>query len=192
VAGGGDHDGSDATKLTQARNGPTTTESGPIGGTAAEYAEAIAIVIGAQAGFESVPKADARCAAKGVVQAIGVSRLHQLGLSPGTIRDSKQLPKLEGSLTEAQATAVANSLLDCIDFGRVIASQIEAGSNNGFKATDAQVGCINDEVENNADVRKAIASAYTGAIDTPSVDILSLAASCLPIDALGNTSTTTP
>jgi hypothetical protein len=177
---GGDDDSADATNLTQAANLPTTTESGRV----RDYTDAIAVVILAQAGFESVSKADARCAAGGVVRAIGVDRLHQLGLSAQTIANSKQLPKLEGSLTDAQATAVTNALLDCIDFGRVIASQIEAGSKAAFHATDAQVACINGKVENNADVRKSIASAYTGEA-APPVDILSLAASCLPPDALG-------
>ncbi len=126
------------------------------------------------------------------MRAVGVEKLHQLGLSARTIAASKQLPNLEGHLTAAQATAVADALLDCIDFGRVIATQVEAGAANGFKATDAQVRCINDKVENNADVRTAIASAYTGAKNAPAVDILGLAASCLPADALANpTSPTT-
>jgi hypothetical protein len=187
----GDDDSADATKLTQAGNLPTTTESGPIDGSARDYTDAIAVVIMAQAGFESVSKADARCAAGGVVEAVGVTKLHQLGLSAQTIADSKQLPNLQGSLTDAQATSVANALLDCIDFGRVIANQVEAGSQSGFTATDAQVRCINDKVENNPDVRKAIASAYTGATNAPAVDILGLAAACLPADALANPTTTT-
>ena len=191
AACGGDDDNSDATKLTQAGNGPTTTESGPIGGTARDYTDAIAVVILAQAGFESVSKTDARCAAAGVVGAVGVDKLHQLGLSAKTIANSKQLPKLEGSLTDAQATEVANALLDCIDFGRVIAGQIEAGSTTGFRATDAQIACINTKVESNAAVREAIASSYTGATNAPAVDILGLAATCLPPSALGNPTTST-
>jgi hypothetical protein len=187
----GDDDSADATKVTQAGNLPTTTESGPIDGTARDYTDAIAVVIMAQAGFESVSKSDARCAASGVVQAVGVAKLHQLGLSARTIADSKQLPNLQGRLTDDQATAVANALLDCIDFGRVIAKQVEAGSQTGFTATDAQVRCINDKVENNPDVRKSIASAYTGATNAPAVDILALAAACLPADALANPTTTT-
>jgi hypothetical protein len=170
-------------------------------GTAAQYAAAIAVAIRADRGFSSVPARDARCAARAAVAAIGLDALHRLGVSPAEVRRTRKFPQLEGKLSDAQATALTDALLGCIDFGRVIADQIEANSpNHRYRVTPSQVDCLNTKIEGDAQVRRAIANTYTGG-RTPAnqqgLDILGLAAQCVPLDqALGNAnvgpSTTTP
>jgi hypothetical protein len=179
----------------------TSTAVRAASGTAAQYAAAIAVAIRADRGFSSVPARDARCAARAAVAAIGLGTLHRLGVSPAEVRRTRKFPRLEGELSDAQATALTDALLGCIDFGRVIADQIEANSpNHRYRATQPQVDCLNTKIEGDARVRRAIANTYTGG-RTPAnrqgLDILGLAAQCVPLaEALGNAnvgpSATTP
>jgi hypothetical protein len=190
AACGGDDDStasSTAPPTTEARatttsRVPATTAAVPASGTAPEYVAAIADAIRADPGFTTVPAENAQCAAQGVVDAVGVEKLRSLGLSPAQIREQQQLPQLEGNVDEREATAVTDALLRCIDFGRVIADQLEA--NSPVEITDEQVACLNDRIENNPDARSAIAQTFVGTVDTdnPGLDILALAAQCVPLD----------
>lgn len=188
---GGDDDSASSTtapptttevRATTTSRVPATTAAVPASGTAPEYAAAIADAIRADPGFTTVPADNAQCAAEGVVDAVGVEKLRSLGLSPAQIREQAQLPQLEGNVDEREATAVTDALLRCIDFGRVIADQLEA--NSPVDITDEQVACLNDRIENNPDARNAIAQAFVGNVDTdnPGLDILALAAQCVPLD----------
>jgi hypothetical protein len=153
-------------------------------------------VIRADEAFRSAPAQDATCAAEGVVSAVGLETLHQLGVSPAEIRDGQELPDLVGHLDEEQAQGVVDALLRCLDFGRVIGEQLAA--NTGNELTDDQVQCINDRIEDDPAVRDAIVRSYTGEppaeqdAEAP-VDILAVASECLPFDVgAGSASTTTP
>jgi len=161
---------------------PASTSSVAASGTAPEYVAAIADAIRSDPGFTTVPAENAQCAAQGVVEAVGLDKLQRLGLSPAQIRAQKQLPQLQGNVDEREATAVTDALLRCIDFGRVIADQLEASS--PLDITDEQVACLNDRIENNPDARTAIAQTFVGNTnpDKPGLDILALAAQCVPLD----------
>jgi hypothetical protein len=177
VLGGGGLFGGSDNKTTQ----PTTTvPPRPATGSASAYAAAIAVTIRADPGFTTVPKKDALCAGSGVVKAVGLDTLHRLGLSPQQIREQKQLPPLAGSLSQPQAIALTNALLRCINFGRVIATQLAAGS---VKVTDAQAECINDKIKNSPDARDAIAQSYTGepgGTSKSTLSLVTLASECIP------------
>jgi hypothetical protein len=182
ASGRGGNKGRSGSGATQPSVGGATTTSSlpakPATGTVSEYTAAIAETMRADPAFASIPARDAQCAAKGVVDAVGLDTLHRLGLSPARIRAQKQLPPFAGNLNDAQANALTDALLRCIDFGRVIATQIEI--NTSRKVTDAQVQCINAKVENNPAARKGIAAAYTGATKGR-VDILGLASECFTL-----------
>jgi hypothetical protein len=182
---GGDDDDGGARSVTSASTAQdaTATTLGRATGTAPEYVDAIAAVIRADEAFSAVPPQDARCAANGVVAAVGIETLHELGISPDQIREERRLPAFEGNLDEEQAQGVAGALLDCIDFGRVIGGQI--ATSVGQTLTEEQAQCINTRVEGDPGVRAAIASAYTGTPvegAAPDLDVFALAAECLPYD----------
>src|SRR4051794_14369193 len=165
-------------------------------GSAADYSDAIASALRAAPGFESVSASDAQCAADGAVEAIGLDVLHGVGVSPTEIRRDGRFPEIEGKVTDAQATALADALVRCIDFGRVVADQIAGLAKlPDVRLSAKQLQCLNTKIEGNPEVRKAIANAYTGRTaaggkDEP--DILALAAQCIPLRGALSTTTTTP
>jgi hypothetical protein len=170
--------------------------SEPATGSAEEYVAAITAVMRADALLGSSPEKNTECAAEGVVDAVGVDTLHELGDSPEEIREQHKLPDLAGQLDDDQADGVVDALLRCLDFGRVMGQQAAAAT--GREVTDAQVECINKKVEGNEEVREAIARAYTGdgGTDADTFDLDALVRECLPAETTGtgagSASTTTP
>jgi hypothetical protein len=201
AACGGDDDDSAKGTTTTSPSGSTapaaatttTAESGSSGGgSESDYAAAITYVIESDQDFASVPDGDAECAGQKVASAVGVDTFRRLKVTPAGIRAAKVIPEMSGELDAKQAKGVTDGLLDCIDFGRLLADQFETSA--GYKATDAQVKCLNDVVENNPDFRNAMAADFTGDTnESDKLDVFGQLGKCVPLDKiLGTPQTTTP
>lgn len=195
AACGGDDDDSangTATTVTGGASGATTTTehaSSSGGGSESDYADAIAYVIQSDTDFASVPDDDAKCAGDKIAGAVGVDTFQRLKVTPESIRKAKAIPEMSGELNAAQAKGVTDGMLDCIDFGQVFADQLEASA--GYKATDAQVKCLNDVVEKNSEFRKAMAADFTGdKNDSKTFDVFGQLGKCVPLDKIMGTTQT--
>jgi hypothetical protein len=174
----------DATDSTDSTSGGSSA-----GGSESEYAAAIAEVIKADDDFASVSDDDAQCAGDKVASAVGVDTFKRLKVTPASIREDKEIPEMSGELSDEQAKGVTDGLLDCINFGEVLADQLAKSA--GYEATDKQVECLNDTVEKNSEFRKAMAAQFTGDDDaSQSFDVFGQLGKCVPLDKIMGSATT--
>jgi hypothetical protein len=157
-----------------------TSGSSSSGGSEKDFVDALAASIQGDESFPIDPD-QAKCLATAMVKVIGVDALVKAGVSPADIASGKDVGTLT-SLSEKQATAMANVIFDgkCVDFSKLMTKQLAQGL--GGSLTDAQVTCVAEALFGNDLFKKAVIDSMTGntAVDMNNAfgDIFSLLSKC--------------
>ncbi|MDO8390581.1 MAG: hypothetical protein Q7V57_08840 [Actinomycetota bacterium] len=101
---------------------------------------------------------EARCMATSVVDQLGVDALQAAGITPETVRAAGDID-VTGLLTEAGAVTLADSVANCIDWGAMIAGQLDA-EDAGITAEQAH--CIGDKVGESELIREVFVQGFMG------------------------------
>ncbi len=102
---------------------------------------------------------EAKCVAESSVDVIGVKALQDAGVTPEMIAsggsggtDLDLMPGFEPS--EAQATALIDTMFGCVDFGKMFADQM---GDFGLNISSDELHCVGDALTNNPQFRSYLA-----------------------------------
>ena len=117
------------------------------------------------AGDSGMSDLEARCIAEGTVDIIGVQALKDSGVTPEMVAEGGELLP-DYVPTEAQASALLDTMFGCVDFGELMV----AGMGVGVLPAE-QVACIGDGLETDETFRSfLISSMISSASETETTD----------------------
>lgn len=102
----------------------------------------------AESSFEDLPpgvsRADARCAAEGMVEAITPERLQELGIEPDDIEEFDDFSDFDERPSRREVRRMADAFLACVDIAPLFAELFatEFGGTTGSDVADQVIDCI--------------------------------------------------
>jgi hypothetical protein len=163
--GGGSGDAeSTTTAIPSTSSSSTTTTSTPDGGARDEYVAAFAEFFGSDAP-PGVTEADIACAAEGMVDAIGVDRLVELGITPDDLANATDFSDFDEQPTLDEARAIVDAIYECIDIAAVFAGFIAAelqGALGGGEPEADLLDCFGSALGDEATLRDFLARSLLG------------------------------
>jgi hypothetical protein len=139
-----------------------------------EYVDAI--MTGSEDEELNLDENQVRCAAEGWVDLYGIEGFEDAGVSPEDIRavaDDEGFPSLLDS-TDEQADGFVDVLVECVDFGEVIADSL-AEEPDAPELSRDQLDCIGSRLEESGEFREAMKAEFLGG-EASDVDMTAVAA----------------
>ena len=129
---------------------PSATEDGRA------YVDAMVDGTPADAGLSAD---EVRCMATHVVDQVGIEALQAAGITLASVRAAGDID-VTGLLTQAEASTLASEVADCIDWGDMVAAQLD-GEDLGISTQQAH--CIGDAIGDSDLIRDVFAQGFMGA-----------------------------